>query len=100
MHAHAVTQAGANAYTYDANGNMLAGGGRALTWDIHNRLVQVVDKRGTVSTYDYDGSGKRVKQVDGAVTTYYFGDALEMEYIYADRWLPHYDVVMHHLAKR
>jgi YD repeat-containing protein len=33
LHKHAVTQAGADTYTYDANGNMISGAGRTLTYD-------------------------------------------------------------------
>ncbi|MBI5756780.1 MAG: RHS repeat protein, partial [Nitrospirae bacterium] len=34
---HAVTQAGGNTYTYDANGNMTGGGGRTIIYDYDNR---------------------------------------------------------------
>jgi hypothetical protein len=40
---------GANAYTNDANGNTLTGGGRTNTWDSQNRLVQCV-YNGTTTT--------------------------------------------------
>jgi RHS repeat-associated protein len=67
---HAVTQVGANAYTYDANGNMTGGDNRTITWDVENRPVSIT-KAGVTTTFIYDGDGSRVKQtVGGVVTTY------------------------------
>ena len=38
---HAVTRAGTKTYSYDANGNMLMGDGRVMTYDYENRLSTV-----------------------------------------------------------
>ncbi|HEY3359939.1 MAG TPA: FG-GAP-like repeat-containing protein, partial [Polyangia bacterium] len=70
---HAVTQAGSNAYAYDANGNLLTGAGRTITWDPENRPRDI---NGT--TFAYDADGHRVKKVVGGVATYYIGDDLEI----------------------
>jgi len=58
---HAVQQAGANGYTYDANGNMLTGAGRTYVWDGENRAVSV-----SGIAFTYDGNGERLKKVDAA----------------------------------
>jgi RHS repeat-associated protein len=68
----AVTAAGSNSYTYDANGNMLTGAGRTITWDGDNRPSQV----GT-TTFGYDADGVRLKKTVGAVVTHYLGDDVE-----------------------
>jgi RHS repeat-associated protein len=69
---HAVTQAGANTYGYDANGNMTTGAGRTITYDIENRPIQVVSG-GVTTTFIYDGDGWRVKKTAGGITTIYIG---------------------------
>ena len=48
-------------YSYDANGNLVSGGGRTLTWDYENRPTQIV-KGGVTTTFKYDGDGGRVKK--------------------------------------
>jgi YD repeat-containing protein len=40
-HPHAVTTAGSQSYSYDANGNLISGGCRTLTYDGDNRLTRV-----------------------------------------------------------
>ena len=41
---------------------------RTFTWDGANRLKSV---NGTLSSYGYDGNGKRVKKAEGGTTTWY-----------------------------
>ena len=67
---HAVTRAGTNTYSYDANGNMLMGDGRIMTYDNENRL-STVRKNGATTTFVYDGDGGRVKKTvtNGGTTT-------------------------------
>jgi RHS repeat-associated protein len=70
---HAVTNAGANSYAYDANGNLVSGAGRTITWDGANRPTSI-----NGSTYAYDGEGRRLKKVVNGVTTYYLSDDYEV----------------------
>ncbi len=67
---HAVTRAGTKTYSYDANGNMLLGDGRIMTYDYENRL-STVRKNGATTTFVYDGDGGRVKKTvtSGSTTT-------------------------------
>ncbi|MFQ5401282.1 MAG: RHS repeat domain-containing protein [Anaerolineae bacterium] len=64
----------AKSFSYDANGNMTTRNDRtgsySQTWDVENRLVQVTDNGGGVTTFTYDASGNRVKTVkpDGRIT--------------------------------
>ncbi|HEY3351640.1 MAG TPA: FG-GAP-like repeat-containing protein [Polyangia bacterium] len=70
---HAVTTAGANSYSYDANGNLVAGAGRSITWTAENLPATI----GT-ATLTYDGNGMRIKKVVGSTTTIYLGDDYEV----------------------
>ena len=67
---HAVTRAGTKTYSYDANGNMLMGDGRIMTYDNENRL-STVRKNGATTSFVYDGDGGRVKKTvtNGSTTT-------------------------------
>jgi len=70
---HAVTSAGGNSYSYDANGNMTGGAGRSLTWNVDNMLA-AVSYQGTTTQYTYDGGEGRIKKVvGGSDVTRYFG---------------------------
>ena len=73
---HAVTRAGTKTYSYDANGNMLLGDGRIMTYDYENRL-STVRKNGATTTFVYDGDGGRVKKTvtssSTTTTTTYIG---------------------------
>lgn len=75
---HAVTTAGANSYTYDANGNTLTGAGRTYTWNQENKPLTVV-QGGTTSTFVYDGDGGRVKKIVGTTTTRYISKLYECD---------------------
>ncbi|TAH49791.1 MAG: hypothetical protein EYC68_16320 [Chloroflexota bacterium] len=76
-HDHAVTTMGANAYAYDANGNMINRAGDALTYDAENRLTSIT-VGGMTTTYSYDGDGNRVKRSANGVTSYYIGNHYEV----------------------
>jgi RHS repeat-associated protein len=73
---HAVTQAGANSYSYDGNGNMTGRNGATLTYDYDNRLSGLVNG-GTTTTFVYDSAGGRVKKTSSSITTLYIGNLYE-----------------------
>jgi YD repeat-containing protein len=64
-------------YSYDTAGNLTSDvRGFALSYDGENRLTQANDgQAGGLSTYSYDGDGRRVKKVTGAVTTVFVYNA-------------------------
>jgi RHS repeat-associated protein len=66
---HALTQAGARSFSYDANGNATQAGTTSFAWDPNNMPIRVSD--GT-TTIDKQFFGEAVwKKVEGGVTTYY-----------------------------
>ncbi|MFZ5875343.1 MAG: toxin TcdB middle/N-terminal domain-containing protein [Nitrospirota bacterium] len=73
---HAVTQAGAGVYGYDANGNMTSGPSKSLAYDYENRPTTMT-VNGVTTTFVYDGDGGRVKKITGGVTTTYIGQFYE-----------------------
>ena len=83
---HAVSTAGANSYTYDNNGNMLAGAGRTLTWNLENKPLTVV-QGGTTTTFVYDGEGGRVKKIVGTTTTRYISTLYECDNTNCSRFI-------------
>ena len=78
---NAVTQVnGFNDYSYDANGNMLTGGGRTLTWTSFDK-PKTIRRGDTTLEFFYTPSHMRYKQVNGTSTKYYYGKAFEKETI-------------------
>jgi YD repeat-containing protein len=76
-HVHAVTSvSGLGSYAYDAVGNMTQrvenGTAYAQTFDIENRLTQVVAGETLTTSYVYDADGGMLKRVrpDGTATVY------------------------------
>ncbi len=64
------TSAGANAVTWDANGNMLTNGPTTYRHDSQNRLIGV-DRGSLVEQFSYNGADHRTSQgVNGVVTRY------------------------------
>ena len=65
-HPHAATGLGSQAYSYDANGNMIsrqiASGTYTLSYDAEGRLVGIASA-GMSASYTYNGDGARVKAV-------------------------------------
>ena len=59
--------------TYDANGNVLATGGKTYTYDAENHMTSA---NGGQVTMIYDGDGNRVAKTVGGVTTQYLVDDL------------------------
>lgn len=90
-----ISAVGANAYTYDAVGNITNDGTRSYVWDSLGHLREVKISASTVGTYTYNASHQRTKKVAGGNTTHYvygaggllYGEytgagALVREYIY------------------
>jgi RHS repeat-associated protein len=75
---HAVTTAGSNSYTYDANGNMSTGAGRTFTYDFENRPTTIVSG-GQTTTFTYDGDGGRVKKQTGSSVVWYISKLYECD---------------------
>jgi len=61
------------AYTNDAAGNTLTGGGRTNVWDSQNRLVSST-MGGVTSTFSYGADGLRRSSTVNGVTTHYVYD--------------------------
>ena len=74
------TQAGATAFTYDADGNMTSqtdsSGTTTCQYDFENRLVSVAAPTNGVWQYTYDGLGNRVAAVHDGVTNRYVNDPI------------------------
>jgi YD repeat-containing protein len=64
-----ITNGGAvlHSFQYDARGNTVGKDGQALDFDLANRLRSIPGK----GTYIYDASGRRVRKITPAGTTYY-----------------------------
>jgi RHS repeat-associated protein len=58
---HTPTLVGGSAYSYDANGNLLSGGGRSYAWTGENKPERVITSSGT-ETYSYDADGQRMRR--------------------------------------
>jgi RHS repeat-associated protein len=75
---HRLTQDGATARTYDANGNTATIGVKGYVYDDRNRLRDYKNGGTTVTrTYRYNGKGERVSKVVSATSTsnrYFFYD--------------------------
>lgn len=67
---HAPIKLGAATIGYDANGNMLADGSRALTWDAANRLSKVT-VGSAVTSFAYGPDDARAKKATAFATTLY-----------------------------
>jgi len=80
-HKHAVTSAGSNTYTYDANGNMLtrrvSNKTITFTYDAEGHLLTASGQNLTAS-FVYDGDGARVKSTINGVTTTFIGNHYEV----------------------
>jgi YD repeat-containing protein len=62
---HQARTVNGQAYSYDANGNLLSGGGRTYLWN-NERLLQSVTNGTTTEQYTYDADGERVTRSTGA----------------------------------
>jgi len=80
---HAVTAAAAAySYSYDANGNMIEGKNKLMSYDSENRLIELNESGIITTTFVYDGDGGRVKKLrdDGSIQTetIYIGSLYEI----------------------
>ena len=62
-------------WTYDANGNLLSGGGRQHTYDAAGRISATTWTNGYFNAF-YDGDGRRVKAVEPNLVTYYLRSSI------------------------
>jgi len=80
-HVHAVSDAGSNSYSYDANGNqtirVIGNDTFNLSYDTENRLVEVKKNNTTIALFTYDGDGRRVKSVADGETILFVGGYYE-----------------------
>jgi RHS repeat-associated protein len=84
-HKHAVTAAGSNTYTYDANGNMITQNGATISWTSYDMPSAINGAGGNSSQFSYGTSRNRWKQTAvfgsgpsaGTETTIYVGGLLE-----------------------
>ncbi|NJN05215.1 MAG: RHS repeat-associated core domain-containing protein [Rhodobacteraceae bacterium] len=78
---HAVTKAGSQAYSYDANGNMTKRAGATIGWTSNNLPKSIAQTDGNSSKFWYGPSGNRWKQVathaGTSETTIYAGEWME-----------------------
>jgi RHS repeat-associated protein len=73
-----LTVSSLGSFTYDANGNLLTGNGRAVGWSAENLPTQVTSG-GATTSFAYDGMGERMKKLSASGTSYYpFGDDYEV----------------------
>jgi RHS repeat-associated protein len=68
---HAPTAVGGFSYSYDANGSLLSGGGRSLTWTAENLPASITGPDSVAETYGYNGDGERVTGSRAGQTTLY-----------------------------
>lgn len=69
---HAVQRRGDDAFSYDAAGNLVSGGGRTIAWDTMDRPSAITTAAGT-TRFSYDAAGqRRTMETDGVVTVYAF----------------------------
>ncbi|MCO7224051.1 RHS repeat-associated core domain-containing protein [Pleionea sp. CnH1-48] len=62
---HAVTKAGNDSFCYDANGNMVSGGGReTIHYNTLDKPTYIKTTKNHAIYYHYDSSGKRFKRSD------------------------------------
>ncbi len=75
---HAVINAGSQHrnYRYDANGNLLAGGGRSITWTSFNKPARF-EKGGKVTTFAYGPDRARYLKTTNTSRTLYIGKVYE-----------------------
>jgi YD repeat-containing protein len=73
---HAPTSVNGQPYSYDANGNLLSGGGRTYAWNGDNQPRQITHQ-GVTESYSYDADGNRALRHRAGVTTTTFAGHYE-----------------------
>ncbi|HEX7026049.1 MAG TPA: RHS repeat-associated core domain-containing protein [Gammaproteobacteria bacterium] len=72
------TGSSAGAYTYNANGSMLTGPNRSITWTSFNKVARIDNTAsGAYAAFAYDPNRARYKQVTATATTIYAGALYE-----------------------
>ena len=66
----------ANSYGYDANGNLVVGGGRSMTYTLFNQPATVT-RGGATTSYSYGPGWQRLTKSENGVTTTYIGKLYE-----------------------
>ena len=64
---HAVTQAGNNSYSYDANGNNISGAGRVISYSTFDKPTRI-ESGGNVVQFAYGPQRQRYKRTDTATS--------------------------------
>ena len=62
---HCVQSADGMWCTYDLNGNVVFRSGQRLNYDVNNRLCQVINTNGLVTTFGYAADGSRLWELSG-----------------------------------
>jgi RHS repeat-associated protein len=76
---HAVSNiSGIGQFNYDANGNLLNGAGRVMTWSSFDMPLSLT-KGGESSTFVYGPEHQRTKQIKADGTVIYYGRGIETE---------------------
>jgi RHS repeat-associated protein len=70
--ANQLTQRGASALTYDANGNLTSDGSKSYSWNSRNQLVSITG--GTTASFQYDAFGRRISKTVGGTSTSFLYD--------------------------
>ena len=65
---NALTNLSGQAFSYDANGNLLSDGVRSYAWDAESRLVAITypGLTGKATAFAYDGLGRRTASDDAS----------------------------------
>jgi RHS repeat-associated protein len=83
---HAVTRAGDDHYTYDANGNQVSGAGRTLKYNSHDKPIKISNDD-HITRFEYGPDRSRFRRTDESVqngvsvikTTTYLGNVERIE---------------------
>ena len=69
-----VASAGNAVWSHDANGNVVADGVYAYTWDALNRLIRITENGSVIASYGYDSQNRRISKTVGSQTILYHYD--------------------------
>ncbi len=80
LHPHAVKSAGAKQFVHDAVGNQIERLNESITYTDWDLPPQYIPKgAGIPTTFEYSGTGQRVRRIRGESETIYLGDLYEQE---------------------
>lgn len=69
---------GANAYTYDAIGNLTSDAGSGINnieWTVYGKIRKITKSDASVISYTYDATGNRISKTANGKTSWYIRDA-------------------------